>query len=153
MSIIIAGNVQKPDAVQSTLAALMRAGFATDQTTTFFINPPELHVGSSRGGEETRSRASQNPAGGSALPAALGNAVDRNNAEMPAARNALRRREPSRKTGLMIAIAAAASRDEAAAVRILRAHGAVDIERAEGTIAAGEWTDFNPLTPPKLVVV
>jgi hypothetical protein len=153
MSIIIAGNVLKPDAVQSTLAALMRAGFATDQTTTFFINPPGLHVGSLRGGEEVRSRASQNAAGDAAFPAAVGNADNRINPETPAARDALRRREPSRKTGLMIATAAAASRDEAAAVRILRAHGAVDIERAEGTIAAGEWTDFNPLTPPKLVVV
>jgi len=28
---------------------------------------------------------------------------------------------------------------------------ATDIERCEGVIVAGEWTDFNPLTPLSLV--
>ncbi len=32
------------------------------------------------------------------------------------------------------------------------AQGAEQIERAEGTISDGNWSDFNPLTPPVLVV-
>ena len=38
-----------------------------------------------------------------------------------------------------------------AAVNALRAAGARDIERAEGTWEAGQWIDFDPLKPPLLV--
>ena len=29
--------------------------------------------------------------------------------------------------------------------------GAADIERANGTIADGDWKDFNPVEPPTLI--
>ena len=38
-----------------------------------------------------------------------------------------------------------------AAVNVLRAKGAQDIERADGTWQAGQWIDFDPLKPPLLV--
>ena len=58
-----------------------------------------------------------------------------------------------RKSGMLVAVCAPASAQQDAAIRILRAHGATDIESPEGTIVAGEWTDFNPLTPLQLVAV
>ena len=36
-------------------------------------------------------------------------------------------------------------------VNVLRAEGAQDIERADGTWQAGQWIDFDPLKPPLLV--
>jgi hypothetical protein len=53
----------------------------------------------------------------------------------------------TRKSGVLIAVSAPALEQQASAIHILRAHGAADIEKAEGTITGGQWTDFNPLTP------
>ncbi|TWI70130.1 outer membrane protein with glycine zipper [Pseudoduganella lurida] len=57
---------------------------------------------------------------------------------------------PPRKSGMMIAVALPDG-DEARAVELLRGLGAHHIERAEGTITAGDWTDFDPLSLPQLV--
>ena len=54
---------------------------------------------------------------------------------------------PPRKSGMLVAVCASTSEQQANAIRILRTHGAADIERAKGTITGGQWTDFNPLTP------
>jgi hypothetical protein len=85
------------------------------------------------------------------LYGALGHTDDENNPETQAARERLRRSRPPRKSGMLVAVSAPASAQQDTAIRILRAHGATDIERPEGTIVAGDWTDFNPLTPLRLV--
>ena len=59
--------------------------------------------------------------------------------------------EPQRKAGTLVAVSAPASAQQDTAIGILRAHGATDIEHPQGTIVAGQWTDFNPLTPLELV--
>lgn len=61
------------------------------------------------------------------------------------------RSDTPRKSGMLVAVSAAASAQQDTAIRILRACGATDIERPDGTIVAGHWTDFNPLTPLNLV--
>ena len=43
MTTIISGNFQQQDQAQQAMAELQRAGFAIDQTTTFFVNPPGQH--------------------------------------------------------------------------------------------------------------
>jgi hypothetical protein len=58
---------------------------------------------------------------------------------------------PRRKSGMLVAVCAPASAQQASAIRVLRARGAADIEQAEGTFTAGQWSDFNPLTPVTLV--
>jgi hypothetical protein len=58
-----------------------------------------------------------------------------------------------RKSGMLVAIGAANSLEEASAIGVLRAHGAADVERARGSITQSQWTDFNPLTSPALVSV
>ena len=52
---------------------------------------------------------------------------------------------------MLVAVSAPASAQQDSAIGILRAHGATDIERSDGAIVAGDWTDFNPLTPLRLV--
>lgn len=52
-----------------------------------------------------------------------------------------------RKSGMLVAVCAPTSAQQATAIRILFAREAVDVERAEGTFTAGQWVDFNPLTP------
>jgi hypothetical protein len=58
---------------------------------------------------------------------------------------------PERRSGMMVAVAVEDHDQEARAADLLRALGAADIERAQGTIADGDWTDFNPVEPPELL--
>lgn len=70
--------------------------------------------------------------------------------QLPAASSSESLAEP-RKSGTLVAVAAATVEEQGSALQVMRATHAVDIERAEGLISAGEWTDFNPLTPVALV--
>lgn len=61
-------------------------------------------------------------------------------------------------SGVMVAVRidpassqASADAMEAVVVGILAQHGAKDIEKAVGEIHEGEWVDFEPETPPKLI--
>ena len=56
-----------------------------------------------------------------------------------------------RKSGLMLAVSADGDHAHQSAVALLRQLGAEDIEQAEGTIINGDWQDFDPLEPPKLL--
>jgi len=58
---------------------------------------------------------------------------------------------PVRKSGLVLAIAVGDHDNDGHAIQVLRSLGADDIERAQGTIADGDWTDFDPLSTPDLV--
>ncbi len=55
---------------------------------------------------------------------------------------------PQRHAGMYVAIAVADDAEEMHAVNTLEALGATDLERAEGTIENGDWTDFDPSVPP-----
>lgn len=59
--------------------------------------------------------------------------------------------EPIRKSGMMVAVAVGDDRQFDDALHALRAAGAVDIERAEGSIENGDWTDFDPVSTPQLL--
>ena len=58
---------------------------------------------------------------------------------------------PVRCGGIIVAVRAGEFPKRVNAVNILRTEGAQDIERADGTWQAGQWTDFDPLKPPLLV--
>ena len=60
------------------------------------------------------------------------------------------RAEP-RKAGMLVAVALAAPADEARALGVLRGLGADHLERADGHIAAGDWSDFDPNSVPQLI--
>ena len=55
-----------------------------------------------------------------------------------------------RVPGMMIAVALPDG-DEARAIDVLRNLGAQRIERAQGTITAGDWKDFDPLSLPQYI--
>jgi phage tail tape-measure protein len=58
--------------------------------------------------------------------------------------------EPApRKSGFVVAVATEGN--DARAVDVLDATGAIDIERASGTIANGKWDDFDPVAAPDLI--
>jgi len=58
-----------------------------------------------------------------------------------------REQRTPRKSGVVVAVACPTSAEQEDAIRILRTHSASDVERTQGTLVAGEWTDFSPLKP------
>jgi hypothetical protein len=58
---------------------------------------------------------------------------------------------PPRKSGMLVAVGAATSPEQTSAITVLRAQGAADIERAQGSITQSQWNDFDPLSPPDWV--
>ena len=58
---------------------------------------------------------------------------------------------PVRHSGLMLAIAVGSQDDEDHAANLLRSMGALELERAEGTIENGDWVDFDPTATPQLL--
>ena len=77
------------------------------------------------------------------------------NPELPAGESAQSERNRDealpRKSGMLVAVGAATSSEEASAITVLRVQGAADIERAQGSISNSQWNDFDPLNPPELV--
>ncbi len=58
---------------------------------------------------------------------------------------------PPRKSGMMVAVAIDDQSQEARAVKLLRSLRVTDLERAQGMIENGDWSDFNPVAPPALL--
>ena len=56
-----------------------------------------------------------------------------------------------RAAGMMVAVRADREGAEADALRVLRAQGAVEIERAQGEWRDGSWVDFDPRRPPQFI--
>lgn len=56
-----------------------------------------------------------------------------------------------RPGGVMLSVRIATPVNEKRVIAVLRAQGAADIERADGLWHDGDWTDFNPVTAPRLV--
>lgn len=56
-----------------------------------------------------------------------------------------------RAAGMLVAVALDQPDQEEAALKVLRNLGSNHIEKAEGTIVNGDWTDFDPNTLPALV--
>jgi hypothetical protein len=51
----------------------------------------------------------------------------------------------ARRAGAMVAVHVTRPEHEQLAIATLEAHGAVDVERAEGEWSDGEWRDFDPV--------
>jgi hypothetical protein len=77
------------------------------------------------------------------LLGAVGNMHDKPGTRADAARTTNLRRQ----SGMQVAALAPGEAEQASAVSILRSHGATDIEKPEGSIVAGDWLDFDPLSP------
>lgn len=58
---------------------------------------------------------------------------------------------PLRQSGMFVAVTVIDHAHEDRAINVLRAGGGADLERAEGTIENGDWSDFDPVTAPVLI--
>lgn len=185
MSTILAGHFQLQDEVQRAREELVRAGFAADKISGFFLSQPGQHNLTPLGGDQLLSAgAKETPVGvlegevtGGAVGAAIGAATIpltgvlgpvvgglvgahvgslyafhkmKEHGEPEAGSDRENELEP-RPAGMLVAVAVAGADEENRALEVLRRLGAHHIERAEGTIADGDWTDFDPLSMPQLI--
>jgi hypothetical protein len=179
MGNIIAGRFIQQTSVDEARAEILRAGFAEDRISSFYISPPGQHDLTPLGGDEMKSHGAERTERGIAEGGLAGGAVGAiigaatipvigpvgpivgalvgahvgdlagslSETEDDGSINSL----PCRRSGMMLAIATANQDEEDRAIRVLHALNALDIERAEGTIANGDWEDFDPLQAPRLV--
>jgi hypothetical protein len=176
MSTIIAGHFQLQETALDVCQALKASGFAADRITTFFNNPPGQHAVIPTGGDRIASPGAEDtPEGiakgevtGAAVGAALGAAsipvtgplgpvlgglVGAHVGSLYSFSELKEKGEsgpPPRRSGMMVAVAVEGAQ-EAAAIELLRRHGAQKIERAEGILEKGDWKDFDPLSSPQYV--
>lgn len=183
MSTIIAGRFQQQVQVDDTVEELVRAGFARDRISSFYVNPPGQHDDYPIGGDHAISPGAKESDKGVAMGAAAGAAVGvaatpflgpvgtvtgglvgahvgglvgslsrmkergETGEHGEDAENAL----PVRHAGMMLAVAVDGQEAEDRAIHVLRSLGAIELERAEGSIDGGDWVDFDPTATPHLV--
>ena len=58
-------------------------------------------------------------------------------------------REVNRKAGMMVAVATGSLQQEHDVMALMKSLHADAIERSDGTIADGDWADFDPLSAPQ----
>ncbi len=176
MSTIIAGHFQLQETALEACEAFKAAGFDAGQVSTFYNNPPGQHAVIPTGGDRIASPGAQDtPAGiakGEVTGAAVGAAVGA--ATIPLTGpvgpvlgglvgahvgslysfSELKEKEesgpPPRHATMMVAVAVEADQ-ESRAIELMRQQGALQVERAEGLIADGDWKDFDPLSVPQFV--
>jgi len=124
MANIVAGRFEQQTDADAAIAELTRQGFARDEVTSFFVNPPGEHAKFLIGG-------------------ALGKMED-----APADRPYAETPPEVRHAGIVVAAHVPEPEQRASALEVLQASGAKDIETAEGHWRDGEWTDFDPAAPP-----
>lgn len=174
MSTIIAGRLETQPQLENAIGELRRAGFSTEQIASFYVNPPGQHDAYPIGGDFDKSPGAEDTpkgaAGGVAAGAAAGLAATpaigplgplvggyigglvgslsqtKDSDEGPNDEH-----PHEHRSGLMVAIAADDDALRHRAVDLLRSLGAADIELAEGTIENGDWVDFDPIAPPRLI--
>ena len=177
MSTIIAGHFEQQSDVDQAKVALVQAGFAADQISAFYLNPPGQHNLYPIGGDRDESPGAEKSEGGAAGGLTAGGVIGiaAGIASAPflgpvgIATGALvgahvgglvgtlsnmkdaEETQPQRKSGMMLAVSTPGADQESHVIDLLRAQGAASIERATGSIVDGNWEDFDPLTLPALI--
>ncbi len=172
---IITGSFAQLPEAHGALSDLASAGFAPGRTATFFVSPPaEPDQYCAGDGPPPIDGAATGGASGAAIGAAIGAAAGLAALPLlgPAAvavagagayagsfAGAMLKLEDQnepvdtpnaashRKAGTLIAVAAETPEQQRRAADLLRARGATDIERTEGRLVDGQWTDFDPQAP------
>jgi hypothetical protein len=176
MDKIIAGSFDSSVKAGEAAQALLNAGFPQSDVSTYHNNAPGQHgffpIGGdedadpeSKGAEKTALQAAvvgsvigagvgaavAGPigavagAGVGAYTGALGGALSKLGDEettLPPAR---------RPAGIMVAVKPQQDESADKVIALMREHGAVAIEEAEGEWKDGQWADFDPLAVPHVV--
>lgn len=173
MTVIIAGRFAQQDQVQEAIVALQRAGAPSDQITSFYVNPPGQHdlypIGGDRNESPGAEDSDKGTAAGLGAGGVIGGAAGAAAGALGAITGALvgahigsligslsvtdenKDIPPLRQAGMLVAVTATSEEEEEKAIATLRAAGATCLERAQGQIVNGEWTDFDPLSSPQFV--
>lgn len=180
MATIIAGRFDEQSDVEAVVSALRGEGFPTDHISTFYLSPAGQHARYTLGGDHDTSpgaeEGTQGTAAGTTTGGLLGAAVgaittpltgpigaitgglvgahvgnlvgalgkmkgDGDPAHAPAIRH----------SGLMVAVSTPNPQCEERAIAILQGHGAQQLESSTGHIVRGDWEDFDPAVPPRLI--
>lgn len=75
MTTLITGIFQQQNEAQQAMSDLASAGFAVDQTTTFYAGPPGQHDIHPVGGDEDASAGAEHASGGAVSGIAVGGAI------------------------------------------------------------------------------
>jgi hypothetical protein len=169
MATIIAGRFEQQAQVQDVIGALQNAGFPEDQISSFYVNPPGQHDTYQIGGDRDKSPGAEDSSKGAATGGAVGAAIGIATTPVtgPAGpalgayvgsligtlsqMDEAEESPPVRQSGMLVAVSVPDGQHEAHATDVLRALGAHDLERADGTIENGDWIDFNPVSTPTLL--
>ena len=179
MSTIVAGVFETHDAATGTAEELQRAGFEPGELEQFVLSPPGRHNELPMGGDEAidaHAKGGEKTAvGGAAIGSAVGAVVGVAATPLvgPAAiaggalagayvgslagagegmKDRPMTQDPvTRPFGVMLAVSGDTEEDVEVAVGLMRSHGALMIERAEGMWENGHWADFDPVRPPQVV--
>ena len=180
MTTIVAGRFEEAESAQRAIDALIAKGFHRTDAGRFFVNPAGQHAELPTGGDQFADAESSKAHVGAGVGAAAGGAVGVAAAvAIPGLGAALALgivalgaytgsfvgalaklgdesgaddldASPGRKSGGMVAVRVLNAEADEIAVETLRAHGALDVERAQGEWRDGTWQDFDPVNPPTL---
>jgi hypothetical protein len=178
---IIAGGFETYDKAQVALRNLGAAGINDEYLCEFHINPPGMHATNPLGGDHDESAgahlADDGATKGAAIGATVGTVVGAAASPVLGPAGIVAGagagayagslvgglkggidQEPQpdhrdvRPAEEMIAVNVdGAGVPEDQIVEIFERAGAWQIERADGTWEAGEWKDFDPVSPPRLI--
>lgn len=145
MSLILAAHLQLQDQISAARAALLDAGFGAARISSFYVNQPGQHDLYPPPSDTSSTAAESHGAG-----VHPGSWFRFHSPQRAAAAEAGGHTEP-RKAGMLIAVTLDDADQRQRALEVLHQLGADHIEEAQGTISDGDWSDFDPLTPPRLV--
>ena len=180
MTTIIAGGFGMLADAEAAVARLLELGVSRDHMCKYHVNPPGEHNALPAGGDHDASLGAKHAdrgaikgaaigaaaglAAGAAVSTLLGPAGIAAGIGLGAYTGSLlgslksidREKQPGhdlvRPAETLLAVnAELASCSESQIVQVFEECGATQIERAEGTWHDGEWTDFDPVTPPHLI--
>lgn len=176
MSTIIAGMFESIDDANNTVDSLLRRGVEARDVTQFANSPPGQHGQSPVGGDENSDPGARHAqtgalagagigagtgaaigavvAGppGSAVGAGIGAYVGSLAGTLEGLDGKGSDEQPLRRpAGVVIAVRIDDAGDEGRVIEVLKAENASHIEKAEGKWRDGQWADFDPVEPPRLL--
>jgi len=176
MTTIIAGMFDTVDKAAGAVDDLLGGEFNDKDVYSFANNPPGQHAVFPIGGDENKdpgaSHAEADAGKGAAVGMGTGAAIGAVAAGPPGAAvgaglgayvgslvgalHGLEGRGSSeqpvrRPAGTLVAVRIESGNAEQSAISTLLTHGAIHIEKAEGVWRDGQWIDFDPLAPPRIL--
>jgi hypothetical protein len=172
MTIVVGGIFANITQAEQALEDFLQHGFHRHDLSLFHVNSPGQHDTYPVGGDQdadpqardSHKDATKGAAAGAAIGLAAAAAGPAGLAAAAAAAAAVgaytgalsgvlgglndAHTTPQRRGGVMLAVNAGEDDRKQRAFQLLKQHGALDIEWAEGTWGDGQWLDFDPVAVP-----